>query len=59
MPVLVRLDGAVDRICPDDRAPPHVHVVTPDGDAQVAIATGEVPRGKVKSDGAKPSVFPP
>lgn len=49
MPVLARLDGAVIRIYPDDHAPPHVHVVTPDGEAQVAIATGEVLRGKVKA----------
>lgn len=47
MPTLARLGTVLVRMYADDHVPPHFHVVTPDREALVGIATLEVLQGSI------------
>jgi hypothetical protein len=47
MPVIHRFDGVAIRMYFGDHNPPHVHVVSPDFDALMAIADGRILRGSL------------
>jgi len=47
MPVIIRLQHCVIAMYFNDHNPPHFHVVTPEAEAQVALASLEVVQGKV------------
>ena len=49
MPCLVQLTASVSiYVYANDHAPPHFHIVTPDGDALVAIISLQIIRGQVR-----------
>ena len=47
MPVIKRFAGFLIAMYFEDHNPPHVHVVTPDSEAFVAIADGEILAGSI------------
>ena len=47
MPVIIRLRHCVIAMYFFDHNPPHFHVVTPDGEAQMALASLEIMEGQV------------
>lgn len=48
MPTLVRIGNLKIQVFADDHNPPHFHVVTPDHEALVALATLTVLRGTIR-----------
>jgi len=44
---LVQIDSLIIRVYANDHLPPHFHVITPDADALVEIATLEILRGQL------------
>ncbi|WP_420959403.1 DUF4160 domain-containing protein [Brucella sp. IR073] len=44
---LVQIGNIIIRVYANDHLPPHFHILTPDGDALVEIATLEILRGKL------------
>ena len=44
---LVQIGNIIIRVYANDHLPPHFHILTPDGDALVDIATLEILRGKL------------
>jgi len=54
VPTITTIDGVKITMYPDDQAPPHFHVLTPDGEAQIRIDNLAVIRGRLRrSDLAK------
>ncbi len=49
MPVLRRFGSVSIRLYADDHRPPHFHVVGPDFQVLVAIATGQILQGKARA----------
>ncbi len=47
MPVVKRFGGFLIAMYFEDHSPPHVHVVTPDTEALVSIAEGEIFAGAI------------
>lgn len=45
---LVQIGNIIIRVYANDHLPPHFHVITPEGDALVEIATLEILRGKLE-----------
>ena len=48
MPTIVRIGNLKIQVFADDHNPPHFHVVTPDHEALVALATLTVLRGEIR-----------
>lgn len=53
MPTIIVLGNVKIQIFGDDHAPPHFHIVTPDGEALVRIADFVVLAGKVRGRDAR------
>ena len=53
MPTIVRIGNLKIQVFADDHNPPHFHVVTPDHEALVALATLTVLRGTMRRQDLK------
>lgn len=53
MPTIVVLGSVKVQIFGDDHAPPHFHIVTPDGEALVELTGLRVLQGKIRSRDAQ------
>ncbi len=56
MPTTVVLGNVKIQIFGDDHAPPHFHIVTPDGEALVRLADLRVIAGKIRSRDARRAI---
>jgi len=56
MPTIVRIGNLKIQVFADDHNPPHFHVVTPDHEALVALATLTVLRGTIRRRDLKTAV---
>jgi hypothetical protein len=53
MPTIIVIGNMKIQIFGDDHAPPHFHIVTPDGEALVRIADLQVIAGRIRSRDAR------